>query len=382
MEGFDRSLAFIIAIDNYSNGVPRLRTPVADAKALAKCLREDHGFETELILNSAATLGGLRTFLSGLPDRVGGGDRVLFYFAGHGIATPSDTGPTGYILPQDADQNTSANYLPMLELDTALSALPCRHMLVILDCCFAGAFQWASTRYLALSPEHLHQERYRWFIEDPAWQAIASAAHDQKALDIAAEQPLGKRGSTQNHSPFASALVAGLKGLADRAAAGQMGDGVITATELYQHLDEALRPQGAGAFRQTPTFWPLKKHDKGQFVFLVPGRELDLPPAPVLDEDANPWRGLEPYEPRHAELFFGRGEVSKRLLHRVLDESFIVVTGPSGIGKSSLVRAGLLPRLADDSFEPIVVRPGPTPFASLARALAAATPPGSIAPDE
>lgn len=376
IEGFARNLAFLVAIDHYAAGVPKLRTPVADAKALAQCLSDDHGFETELVLDSAATLAGLRTFFADLPKRVGCDDRVLFYFAGHGTATPGTAGPTGYILPHDAERESNANYLPMVELNAALCALPCRHMLAILDCCFAGALQWASsTRYLALAPEHLHQERYKWFISDPAWQAIASAAYDQKAIDVAAEQPLGQRGDQRVHSPFASALISGLKGFADRAAVGQTGDGVITATELYQHLDETLQPKVDGAFRQTPIFWPLKKHDKGQFIFLVPGKALDLPPAPPLDLSANPWRGLEPYDTKHSELFYGRRTASEELAQRVKRDRFVVVAGPSGIGKSSLVRAGLLPRLSEGT-KAIVVRPGapgPTPFASLAAAVKDAT---------
>jgi len=394
IEGFNRSLAFLVAIDRYGNGVPELVTPVSDAMKLAEVLERDHGFETRVIKNEDATNEALLKFLNGLADSVGKDDRVLFYFAGHGIAVESDDGPKGYLLPQDADRTSTARYLPMVELNGKLSALPCRHMLVILDCCFAGAFRWSSTRDLALRPEQLHRERYEWFIQDAAWQAIASAAHDQKAIDVLGGEPLGLRDAEQEHSPFAYALIAGLGGAADLAPVGKAGDGVITATELFVYLEEQLIPPlGSERRRQTPILWPLQKHDKGQFVFLVPGRELNLPAAPPLDPDANPWRGLKPYESAHSDLFFGRRRASEKLAERVLGkeaageqpaipaETFVVVTGPSGIGKSSLVRAGLLPRLPD-SVHPIVVRPGPTPFASLAAALRQATPPGASSPDE
>ena len=399
IEGFNRSLAFLVSVDRYGHGVPALQTPVADADALAKVLREEHGFECEVIADEQATLHGLRSFLKKLPSRVSSDDRVIFYFAGHGIAVESDDGPKGFILPQDAQRDSENNYLPMAELDEALSVLPCRHMLLILDCCFAGAFRWSSFRHLALSPENLHQERYNWFIKDPAWQAIASAAHDQKALDVAAENPLGKRDDTQqDHSPFARALIDGLKGHADRAPVGGKGDGVITATELYQHIDDQLRlSPSSKRLRQTPILWPLKKHDKGQFVFLVPGKALHLPPAPQLDPNANPWRGLSPYEEKHEKLFYGRGAAADRLAVRLLGkkasegqpaipaERFIVVTGPSGIGKSSLVKAGLLPRLPNERIRSIIVRPstpGPTPFASLAAALKKGNSSDEPAPDE
>ena len=253
--------------------------------------------------------------------------------------------------------------------------------LVVLDCCFAGAFRWSSFRNLVLAPQSLHRERYEWFIHDAAWQAIASAAHDQKALDVAGEEPLGKRDEAREHSPFASALIRGLSGAADRTAAGGTGDGVITATELYLYLEDELLPKGNDGPRQTPMLWPLKKHDKGQFVFLVPGRTLALPPAPPLDVDANPWRGLEPTR-RDTRAVLRPRQGQQNLIKRVLGARFVAVIGPSGIGKSSLVRAGLLPHLRGGPLEPIVVRPGSTPFASLARALRETMPTDGDAPDE
>jgi WD40 repeat protein len=369
IEGFRSSLAVLIGIDRYGDNVPALRTPVADAEELAGVLRRDHGFEAEVVADEDATLSKLRALLADLGNRVGKDDRVLFYFAGHGIALESDEGPKGYLLPQDAGRDSIDQYLSMVELHEALSALPCRHMLVILDCCFAGAFRWSSTRELAIAPENLHRERYDWFVRDAAWQAIASAAHDQKALDVAAGEALGERGQTGGHSPFAKALIAGLAGSADRQRASGTGDGVITATELFLYLEEQLMPPlGSGRPRQTPLLWPLAKHDKGQFVFLVPGKELNLDSAPPLNPNTNPWRGLKPYESTDADVFFGRRRASERLLERVLHDPLVVVTGPSGIGKSSLVRAGLLPRLPA-SVHPIVVRPGSDPFASLAAEL-------------
>lgn len=370
VEGFRSSLAILIGIDQYGDGVPVLRTPVHDATKLASILQRDHGFETEVLVNENATIEKLRRVFADLSVRIGADDRVLFYFAGHGIALESDEGPKGYLLPQDAKRNSTDRYLSMVELNEALSVLPCRHMLIVLDCCFAGAFRWSSTRDLVLAPENLSRERYSWFVRDAAWQAIASAAHDQKALDVAAGEALGERGQNEGHSPFAKALMDGLLGKADRLRADGTADGVITATELLLHLEEQLMPlPGSGRPRQTPILWPLAKHDKGQFIFLAPGKAPDLPPAPPLDPEANPWRGLKVYDRAHANLYFGRRRASELLLARVLKDPLVVVTGPSGIGKSSLVRAGLLPRLPN-SIRPIVARLGSAPFDSLASSLA------------
>jgi ABC-type glutathione transport system ATPase component len=55
-----------------------------------------------------------------------------------------------------------------------------------------------------------------------------------------------------------------------------------------------------------------------------------------------PYRGLASYGAEHAGLFFGREALTRDLLQRVCAGRFIAVFGPSGSGKSSLLRAGLL----------------------------------------
>ncbi|MER6083508.1 WD40 repeat domain-containing protein [Streptomyces sp. NPDC001833] len=66
------------------------------------------------------------------------------------------------------------------------------------------------------------------------------------------------------------------------------------------------------------------------------------------DEDAEPpYRGLARFEPGDANLFFGRDELTDRLFQLTSSRRFTSVFGPSGSGKSSLLRAGLIPRLRD-----------------------------------
>ena len=90
----------------------------------------------------------------------------------------------------------------------------------------------------------------------------------------------------------------------------------------------------------------------------------------------NPFPGLRPFEEEDAHLFFGRETQVRELLARMDDERFIAVVGLSGSGKSSLVRAGLIPALrrgklsgAGVRWRVAVMRPGGDPFAALAAAL-------------
>src|SRR5688572_27389953 len=55
-----------------------------------------------------------------------------------------------------------------------------------------------------------------------------------------------------------------------------------------------------------------------------------------------PYKGLEVFEEEDADLFFGRERLVTDLISRVKESRTVFITGPSGSGKSSLVRAGLL----------------------------------------
>lgn len=67
----------------------------------------------------------------------------------------------------------------------------------------------------------------------------------------------------------------------------------------------------------------------------------------------NPWPGPRTYREEWKEFFFGRDTEASELLERVGQSPVTVLYGKSGTGKSSLLQAGLFPRLRDNNFIPI-----------------------------
>ena len=92
--------------------------------------------------------------------------------------------------------------------------------------------------------------------------------------------------------------------------------------------------------------------------------------------EGNPFPGLRPFEFDENYLFFGREEQVAQLLQRLGNTRFLAVVGTSGSGKSSLVRAGLLPELhggtmtgTSIAWELAIMRPGGDPLTNLAESL-------------
>lgn len=100
----------------------------------------------------------------------------------------------------------------------------------------------------------------------------------------------------------------------------------------------------------------------------------------------SPYMGLEAFQEEDADRFFGREKLVAELVEELQEGYFVLVAGPSGSGKSSLVRAGLLPTLKKGALSGserwlyTSLKPGRTPLEALGRAVASLT--GNLAPVE
>jgi formylglycine-generating enzyme required for sulfatase activity len=109
----------------------------------------------------------------------------------------------------------------------------------------------------------------------------------------------------------------------------------------------------------------------------APRRTAPEKPADIFLTLGQPYPGLRPFEPDEAVKFYGRETHTTDLLQRLAENPFLAVIGSSGTGKSSLVRAGLLPALhrgrlagATSQWRICIMRPGDAPMTNLANSLA------------
>src|SRR6185295_2055217 len=100
---------------------------------------------------------------------------------------------------------------------------------------------------------------------------------------------------------------------------------------------------------------------------LLPGRRTQ-----ERHIDETPYAGLSSVQENDAGKFFGRHREIAAMVTRLRDKPLMAVVGSSGVGKSSFVRAGLVPALkrSGETWETLVVRPGRKPLEALASTIA------------
>ena len=146
--------------------------------------------------------------------------------------------------------------------------------------------------------------------------------------------------------------------------AGRQAD----ALSVYRHTSELLREElGLEPSRM------LRELEQS---ILEQDASLDAGAARVEAARLCPFKGLAFYDRADAEYFFGRERLISDLVTRLVESTLVGILGPSGIGKSSLLRAGVLPALSagvmpgSAGWRQLLIRPGERPCDELRRALA------------
>lgn len=243
---YERSLAVVIGIDRYG-ALPHLRSAESDARAMAAMLRA-RGFTTRLLLGPQATRARLAELLGDqLPQSTRPDDRVLVYFAGHGVSQGDGADAVGYLMPVDGDPKRPATTgLAMTEVVRWFGRYPAKHVMLLADACYSGLA--LSTRSVGLRPA---MERYLEAISSRRVRvALVAGGRDEQANEW------------QGAGLFTHFVLRGIAGEADG-----NGDGVVTSDELVAFV----KPEVARTAQQQ---WRTEQHPQsgrageGEFVFV------------------------------------------------------------------------------------------------------------------
>ncbi|MEM9492729.1 MAG: serine/threonine-protein kinase, partial [Myxococcota bacterium] len=115
---------------------------------------------------------------------------------------------------------------------------------------------------------------------------------------------------------------------------------------------------------------------------LLAALEPLLPYGRQLGANISPYAGLAAFKESDAGRFFGRSRDVAALIARLRDRPLVGVVGPSGVGKSSFISAGVIPALKNsgEAWESLTMRPGRHPLTALAHAITAVVPDDKVFP--
>ena len=109
---------------------------------------------------------------------------------------------------------------------------------------------------------------------------------------------------------------------------------------------------------------PALKEDDAPMI-----RKAAAPPAAPPAPHASPYKFLDYYNPEDADIFCGRDREIRLIEQKFHNTRLLVLHGESGTGKTSLIRAGLMPRLSPEVFVPVYVRVLQNPLGEIRREL-------------
>ncbi|MGH3826119.1 MAG: caspase, EACC1-associated type, partial [Pseudonocardiaceae bacterium] len=279
-------------------------------------------------------------------------DVLLVCYLGHGLL---DARGELYLATQATENlrdGLGYTALPYAALHAELATSPARSVIVLLDCCFSGR---ASGSPYPADLDGVATTR------SSGGYLLASAAPEEVAL-----APIGER-----HTAFTGELI---RLLHDGDPAGPPE---LTLDHLYRCLDRVLPEQGRPRPRRYAAGRAGELPLAPNPAYRPPVRGAPRLTAPAPDVVC-PYRGLAAYDVADARYFFGREALTEQLVARLAEQlpgaGTLVVVGPSGSGKSSLLRAGLIPALelglphipGSRVWPRVLLTPGAHPLATLA----------------
>lgn len=137
-----KDFALFFAIRDYQNW-EHLPGTSSDANRLATELHDNYGFDTKVCENKSRT--EILNLIGEYKRKAYDADaQLLVFFSGHGYY---DGQCTGYFVPRDGlpDDPDGTSYLSFADLQQRIASIPCRHILLMMDACYAGTADLAKT---------------------------------------------------------------------------------------------------------------------------------------------------------------------------------------------------------------------------------------------
>ncbi len=249
---YHHSWAVVIGIDAYQD-LPPLGGAVRDANRVAEFLKSQ-GFQVTTLINGQASRAAITELIGDrLPNQVGPNDRVIVYFAGHGLSRGQGDAAMGYLMPAEAKRDAPASTaISMAELQRWFAQYPAKHVLYVADACYSGLA--IGTRSVGLSPQV--KAYIREVTNKPVRVALVAGQNGQQASEY------------QGHGLFTYFLLQGWRGAAD-----SNHDGLITTDELAAFVKPAVAQVAASEFNtmQNPQ---IARSGEGEFLFLSPSTRV------------------------------------------------------------------------------------------------------------
>lgn len=342
--------ALVIGITRYDNFTNLLKAST-DAEAIAQLL-EQHGNFQEVKRLPAKWLKDENRWLAAQDKQLTGKELTqeiekflleqarkqdaLIYFAGHGFEVPAMGGrKKGYLATSDCTTN-GQNAIPLDELNDLIADSDLSSLIVLLDCCHAGS----------LLDRSITESTFTVFKQKKNYYLITACRSFERARE------------GQYHGIFTTAVLNGLQvENADQ-------EGKISTDRLFDSIARELRQSGQEPFRLGVggllTLVAYRKHQEAKIL------------KPIVDDHGEiicPYQGLQAFTAGQKEFFFGRMRLVEMIKRKLNQQPFVPVIGASGSGKSSVVRAGLIPWLEQEGgwqvLEPI--KPGLEPLLAFRR---------------
>jgi WD40 repeat protein len=322
----------VIGVEQYRPPLGKLSKTRNDAETVADLL-ETHGNFTIQKLVGEVTGQQLKNALRQLLIERADRQEAFIYYTGHAVVWEG----RGYFALSDTILEASVgqitvvkNGIPLTYLRDLIGEAELSSLVVILDCCHSEIFLEKSRGFL--QPAAIGQEfpdpRTNYFL-------VSACRKFEEAYAL----------HNEDHSIFTGALLRALS--RDRA----NNDKVIDANTMFGSIENDLRGKGQEA----------RHLGYGGGIIILDYRQVSNPPI----EDDCPYVGLKTFDKTTSKWFFGRDRLSSELMHKINEYSFAFVVGASGIGKSSLVKAKLIPEMEQLGYRILLMKPSTNPIQNL-----------------